>query len=84
MALNSQGWSARRIARAVGVNRQTVQGWLRSGELPTWRQPSRGSTVDRYAGHLDRRWGEGCHNAAQLWREIKEQGFHGQLRTVQR
>ena len=84
MALNGQGWSARRIARAVGVNRQTVQGWLRSGELPTWCQPSRGSTVDRHAGHLDRRWGEGCHNAAQLWREIQEQGFRGQLRTVQR
>jgi len=83
-ALHGQGWSARRIARAVGVNRQTVQGWLRSGQLPTWRQQPRGSTVDRHAEHLDRRWGEGCHNAAQLWREIQEQGFHGQLRTVQR
>ncbi len=31
MALHGQGWSARRIARAVGANRQTVQGWLRSG-----------------------------------------------------
>ena len=84
MALNGQGWSTRRIARAVGVNRQTVQGWLQSGELPTWRQQPRGSTVDRHAGHLDRRWGEGCHNAAQLWREIQEQGFRGELRTVQR
>jgi len=84
MALHGQGWSARRIARAVGVNRQTMQGWLRSGQLPTWRQQPRGSTVDRHAEHLDRRWSEGCRNAAQLWREIKEQGFHGQLRTVQR
>jgi len=84
MALHGQGWSARRIARAVGVNRQTVQDWLRSGQLPTWRQQPRGSTVDRHAEHLDRRWSEGCHNAAQLWREIKEQGFRGQLRTVQR
>ena len=84
MTLHDQGWSARRIARAVGVNRQTVQGWLRSGQLPTWRQQPRGSTVDRHAEHLDRRWNEGCHNAAQLWREIKEQGFRGQLRTVQR
>jgi transposase len=84
VALHSQGWPARRIARAVGVNRQTVQGWLRSGQLPTWRQQRRGSTVDRYAGYLDRRWHEGCHNAAQLWREIQEQGFRGQLRTVQR
>ncbi len=61
-----------------------MQGWLRSGQLPTWRQRPRGSSVDRHAGHLGRRWDEGCHNAAQLWREIQEQGFRGQLRTVQR
>lgn len=84
MALHGQGWSARRIARAVGANRQTVQGWVRSGQLPTWRQQPRGSTVVRHAEHLDRRWSEGCRNAAQLWREIQEQGFRGQLRTVQR
>ncbi len=84
MALHGQGWPVRRIARAVGANRQTVQGWLRSGQLPTWRQQRRSSTVDRHAGHLDRRWNEGCHNAAQLWREIQEQGFRGQLRTIQR
>jgi len=84
MALHGQGWSARRIARPVGANRQTVQGWLRSEQLPTWRQQPRGSTVDRHAEHLDRRWSEGCRNAAQLWREIQGQGFRGQLRTVQR
>ena len=82
--LHAQGWSARRIARAVGVNRQTVQGWLRSGELPTWQQQRHGSSVDRHADHLNRRWGEGCRNAAQLWREIQDQGFRGRLRTVQR
>lgn len=84
VALHAQGWSARRIARVIGVNRQTVQGWLWSGHLPIWRQRRRGSTVDHHAEHLDRRWNEGCHNAAQLWREIQQQGFRGQLRTVQR
>ena len=84
LALHGRGWPVRRIARAVGVNRQTVQGWLRSGQLPAWRQRPRGSSVDRHAEHLDQRWNEGCHNAAQLWREIQEQGFRGRLRTVQR
>jgi len=84
LALNDKGWPVRRIAPAVGVNRQTVQGWLRSGQLPTWRQQLRGSSVDRHAEHLDQRWNEGCRNAAQLWREIQERGFRGQLRTVQR
>jgi transposase len=68
----------------VGVDRQTVQGWLRSGQLPTWRRRPRGSSVDRHAEHLDRRWDEGCRNAARLWREIREQGFRGRLRTVPR
>ena len=84
LRLHAQGWSARRIAPAVGGNRQTVLGWLRSGELPTWRQRRRGSSVDQHAKHLDRRWTEGCRNAAQLWREVQEQGFRGRLRTVQR
>jgi transposase len=84
LALHGRGWPVRRIARALGVNRQTVQGWLRSGQLPAWRQRPRGSSVDRHAEHLDQRWNEGCHNAAQLWREIQEQGFRGRLRTVQR
>jgi transposase len=84
LALQGQGWSVRRIARALGVNRQTVQGWLRSRQLPTWRQQPRGSSVDRHADHLRRRWDEGCRNATELWREIRQQGFRGQLRTVQR
>jgi transposase len=84
LALHGQGWSVRRIARALGVNRQTVQGWLRSRQLPMWRQQPRGSTVDRHAEHLCQRWDAGCRNAAELWREIRQRGFGGQLRTVQR
>lgn len=32
--------------------------------------------------YLERRWREGCHNAAQLWREIREQGYPGSRTTV--
>ncbi|MBV8704955.1 MAG: ISL3 family transposase [Acetobacteraceae bacterium] len=84
LALHGQGWPVRRIARALGADRKTVRGWLRSGEFPTWRHRPRGSSVDRHAEHLNRRWDEGCRNAAQLWREIRDQGFRGRLRTVQR
>jgi transposase len=84
LALQGQGWSMRRIARALGVNRQTVQGWLRTRQLPMWRQQPRGSSVDQHSDYLRRRWDQGCRNAAELWREIRQQGFHGRLRTVQR
>lgn len=56
--------------------------WLRSGQPPPWRQPAKGSQVDPFLDHLRRRWDEGCHNAARLWREIKALGFTGQRTTV--
>lgn len=84
LALRGQGWPVRRIARALGVDRKTVRDWLRSGEFPSWRHRPRGSSVDRHAEHLNRRWDEGCRNAVQLWREIQDQGFRGRSRTVQR
>ena len=31
---------------------------------------------------LDRRWAEGCRNAAQLWRELVALGFRGRPSTV--
>ena len=83
-ALHSKGWPLKRIARTLGINRKTVRGWLRSGELPIWVQRSRGSAVDAHAQYLHQRWDEGCHNAARLWRELQARGFCGQLRTVQR
>ena len=38
--------------------------------------------VDQHREYLERRWQRGCRNAAQLWRELREQGFSGQSRIV--
>jgi hypothetical protein len=38
--------------------------------------------LDQHQEYLERRWQQGCHNAAQLWRELREQGFACQSRTV--
>lgn len=38
---------------------------------------ARPSMIDRYAQYLEKRWLEGCHNAKQLWEELKSQGFKG-------
>jgi transposase len=84
IALHHRNWPVKRIARTLGLNPKTVRRWLRSGQLPTWNQRSRGSAVDVHAEYLRQRWNEGCHNAAQLWEEIRRRGFRGQLRTVQR
>src|SRR5437870_5067570 len=35
-----------------------------------------------YRAYLEERWREGCHNAAQLWRELRERGFPGSYASV--
>jgi transposase len=82
VALHAKGWSKSRIARTLGLDRGTVQGWLKAGQLPTWQQPSGDSTVDVHGDYLRRRWDEGCHNGVRLWRELRERGFTGGASTV--
>lgn len=76
-ARHDQGWTQTRIAEAFGLDRKTVRAWLRAGQPPAWSQPPRGSCIAPFEGYLRRRWDEGCRNAAQLWRELREQGFEG-------
>jgi len=80
--LRADGMSISRIAVLLGAERQTVRRWLRLGHAPLWTKPRRGSVLDAYAAHLDRRWTEGCRNAAQLWRELAGLGFTGRPTTV--
>lgn len=77
-ALNARGWSQARIAQTLELDRKTVRVWLRAGQPPSWDQPAKGSVLDPFTDHLSRRWDEGCHNAARLWREIQSLGFTAQ------
>jgi len=80
--LRTAGVSIKRIAALIGVERKTVRSWLRAGGAPLWRKPPQPGGLAPYQDHLDRRWSEGCHNAAQLWRELVERGFSGRPSTV--
>ena len=80
--LQADGLSISRIAVLLGAERQTVRRWLRLGHAPSWAKPRRGGVLDAYAAYLDRRWAEGCRNAAQLWRELADLGFTGRPTTV--
>jgi transposase len=82
MAQVRQGASEREIARNCGLGRQTVRDWINACSFPERRPSSHSSTLDQHQEFLERRWQQGCHNAAQLWRELCEQGFTGQSRTV--
>ena len=81
-ALHTEGVSARQIAHRLGLARGTVDRFVRAEGFPERqaRRP-RPTLLTPYAAYLRQRWDAGCHNAAQLWREVREQGFMGERST---
>jgi transposase len=77
-----QGLSQREIGRQCGLSRKTVRCWLRAGGFPERKRSLRHSSVETHREYLEQRWQQGCHNAAQLWRELQAQGFAGRPHTL--
>jgi len=80
-----RGYSARRIARELGMSRNAVRHYLRCKECPDWR-PGR-SWRCRWDAHrewIDARLAEGYTNAADLLRQLTARGFRGSYSSVQR
>jgi transposase len=78
VALRACGASVRTIATRIGIGQRTVQRWLRAGRFPERRQRSeRPGQVAPFAAYLRERWAQGCHNATQLWQELRERGYTG-------
>ena len=76
VSMVNSGQSQAAIARALGMERKTVRRWLRAGQFPERKPPHRRPPkVNEFAEYLQQRWDEGCHNAAQLYREIREKGY---------
>jgi len=80
-----QGYSLKKISTLVHLDRRTVRRWIRAGAFPD-RQPARPrlTKVQRFEEYLQRRWGEGCHNATRLYRELRTQGYLGGRSMVAR
>lgn len=80
--LADQGWTRKGIARHLNVHPKTVSRYLRFSIPEARRHRKGGRFLDPFKGYLLRRWNEGCHNAAQLFREIQKQGYPGQITIV--
>jgi transposase len=78
--LHKDGVSIKAVARRLGVARNTARRWLRGAAPDLIRR--RPSMLEPHLPMLERRWVEGCHNGAQLWRELRVIGFRGGLRVV--
>ena len=76
--LNGQGYSAREIARTLGVARNTVLRYLKDPEAIVPKARSfRGSKLDPYADYIDWRMSEGLENCVVLVRELRDRGYEG-------
>ena len=78
------GVSKNEIARNCDMGRRTVRRWIAAQGFPERKPVDRLSSVDQHRQYLEQRWEQGCHNAAQLWRELQERGFTGQSAIVRR
>jgi transposase len=84
--LRRQGHSGEVIAHQLGMGRSTVFRYLHAPTFPERKGRSdRGrSLLTPYKAYLLRRWNEGCHEALQLFSEIKGHGYPGSYVTVAR
>ncbi len=83
--LHKEGLIHREIAAQTGLSRSTVLNYLKTDGFPERQKHSTfGNILDCFLPYLHQRWSEGCHNARQLWREIKEQGYPGTHRMITR
>jgi transposase len=81
--LHRQGATIRAISRELGMHRRTVRMMLKVETCPERAGPlKRQSRIDRHLAYLSRRWAEGCHNSAQLHREIRSKGYRGSGSSV--
>lgn len=82
--LHRQKMPLRAIAKQLRMNRSTVRRWVAAGSFPERARRRTVRGTDRFIDQLERLWEQGCHNAAQLTRELKELGFCSSYHMVRR
>jgi transposase len=82
LRLSEQGLSQVAIARRLSLSPRTLRRWADLGHCPEGSRPRRKRRLlDPFLPYLEERWAS-CHNALQLWREIRQQGFTGSAGLV--
>lgn len=80
--LRQGGATLKSIAVALGTPSRTLAYWFATGHAPLCDRRPSGSILDPFRGYLEQRYAEGCRNARQLWRELREQDFQGRPSIV--
>lgn len=88
VTLREQGFSQTAIAVQVGVGHATVSRWLRHSSFPEQKSPQCRTQFDPHLKAVAERWEAGCHNIAQLHRELVAAGhsitYHNVYRQLVR
>jgi transposase len=82
VALRQQGFSQTAIASQVGISHATVSRWLRSNAFPEQKPRPRMTRLDPYLKEVAERWEAGCHNIAQLHRDLVAAGHSLTYKSV--
>jgi transposase len=75
VTLQKLGFSQTTIADQVGIGHATVSRWLAHGAFPEQQSRPRKIGLDSHLPFLRERWEAGCHNIAQLYRELVARGY---------
>jgi transposase len=82
--LRAAGWSYRRIAHELQLNRRTVLRYVQAEQLPRRILPQSTSSVMPYLAYVRERWATGSQQGTQLLAELQAQGYHGSLSSIYR
>ena len=86
MILKRQGYGIRRIARELGISRNTVRSYLRTGKSPSYStRPGKPSKLDAFKAYIQSRVKAASPDwipSTVMHREIVERGYVGSERTV--
>lgn len=74
------GLAIKEIVRRTGYSRGLIRAVLRGQRSDVFR--TRENSLDAWLPWLDTQWSTGKRNAAELWRQLRQQGFAGSLRVV--
>jgi len=84
--LVARGRSLKGISRELNLNYYTVRRYARASGLEELLASAvnRTTKLDAYKPYLYQRYAAGCHNASQLFRDIRAQGYRGGPSPVDR
>lgn len=84
--LHRQGVSIREIARQLGISRNTVREYIRTGKEPGYSpRPPKASKLDPHKDYIRERLAAASPDwipATVIDREIREHGYQGSIRTL--